>query len=697
MSHWQRIGCACVLGLWLWLPAMAVWSAEGVVRVGPDTTQVELEAATRYLRDPTRLRRIDEVAAADGQFLPLPVTAAGQSANFGYIKDAIWLRFEVLREEASAGVAVASGDPWVVEIAYPTIDHATLYWMDGSGEWQSAETGDHLPQSLRALRHFNLLLPLALPPGEPRVFYLRLQSEGNLTAPLKLWSARALADADRGVLTWHAAYFGALVALLIYNLILYLTVREKAYLTYVMMVLGMGLAQAAMTGFGGLWLWPEAGLLADRILPLGFALCGLGGALFTRLFLELQRGPQARDRLVIATALMFGGLLVFGLWLPYESLAILISATGLAFSMLAVVLGMLCLAEGQRAARFFLISWLILLLGVGVMALRNFALLPTNWLTSHLMQIGSLLEMLLLAIALADRINSLRAEMDRAHLASAEANQRLVSTLRDWGAALKQEVAERTKALRTANERLAHSEERERHLREEQGHFLGMISHEIRTPLAIIQAASQSLRELEGGSPLERLKRYDRMERAMQRVNVLIDLALAQDRTNVSEWAMDCTEIDLEALSHELCGLISASDEFRVKLTVQRPLPCVLGDVKMLRVVGINLLENALKYSDPLSPVNVMLGFDSQDGVEGIRWTFQDMGPGIPSGLEEKIFEKYFRAMGGYGKPGLGVGLFLARYICERHGGCLRLAGKQPDQGTSFEVWLPLNAVQAQC
>lgn len=155
---------------------------------------------------------------------------------------------------------------------------------------------------------------------------------------------------------------------------------------------------------------------------------------------------------------------------------------------------------------------------------------------------------------------------------------------------------------------------------------------------------------------------------------------------------MDCADVDLEELSWGLCGLIPANEEFRVRIAVVRPLPKVQGDLKMLRVVGINLLENALKYSDPLEPVEVKLESQVREGVDGVMWTFKDHGPGIPHGLEDRIFEKYFRAMSGYGKPGLGIGLFLARFICERHGGRLELGSIQPELGASFEVWLPLNS-----
>lgn len=668
-------------------------AGERVLLVGADGGRVDLRPLVTFLRDPTRQMSAKDLIGHVAEFSPLPEVPGEEAVNFGYDSAAIWLRI-ILQRDPRYDPRAPSG-PWLLGVGYPGLDRVSLHWQDARGVWLNLETGDHVPLSQRPLKHRNLLLPIELEAGAPQVFFLRVQSEGNLTIPLTLWSERALAEGDRVSYTWHAFYFGALLALLVYNLMLYFAVGERAYLAYVLMVLGMGLGQAALTGFGALWLWPEAVVLGDRMLPLSFALCGFAGAIFTRQFLDLNRLHPASDRLVLGSAALFASQLLLGFWMPYSPLAMIVSASGLGFAVLAVVLAVRCLILGQPAARLFLVGWLMLLIGVGVMSLRNFGLLPTTWLTTHLMQIGSLAEMLLLAMAFADRINTLRAQRDAANAASVEADRRLLSTLRDWGSALEGQVSERTQELSIANERLQQSEAQERRLREEQQHFIAMIAHEIRTPLAVIKAATQSLRELDGDQLPERLKRHDRIDRAIYRVGVLLDVALAQDRTSMSEWALDVAEIDLETLTYDLCGLIPAGEESRLKITVLRPLPKVQGDMKMLRVVGINLLENALKYSDPLSPVEVRLQKQIREGVVGVTWTFEDQGPGIPRGLEEKIFEKYFRAISGCGKPGLGIGLFLARFICERHGGHLGLSVLQAEKGASFEVWLPLRHVDS--
>lgn len=638
---------------------------------------------SRVWLDHDKRADIREVAAHPERFAP-PAGQGERVVNAGYNDAVVWIRVPVR-------VGGDAPHEWLLEVAYPTLDHVTLYRHEVSGQWRAVESGDLVPRSRRPFEHHNLVFPLALEPGAEEVLFLRVESQGNLTIPLVLWQPKDLLAADRSRYAWQALYFGALLALLSYNLMLFLAIRDPLYLTYSLMVLGMGSGLLTMKGFGSLLIWGDAVLLGNAAFPLSLALCGLAGALFTRRFLESRRRAPALDRVVLALTALFAVETLFGYWLPYALLARLVSATGLCFSVVAVVLALQSLIGGQRSARLFLAGWLLLLVGVGVTALRNFGWLPTNALTSNIMQIGSALEMLLLSLALADRINSLRQEKDLAHADAVRAERKLVDTLRDWGVSLEREVVRQTHELREANLRLAASEAVERRGREEQTHFIAMIAHDIRTPLAIIKAAVQSLQDMDlTPPPLEHKKRYDRIQRALQRLNALLEIALMQDRTNVDDWRMDMAEIHLEALTGELSQLLSPADEARLCCHLADGLPALRGDPRMLRVMLLNIVENALKYSPRDSQVYLKVETGDQAGEAGVFIRVIDHGPGIPPGQEERIFQKYYRSPDVAGQPGLGIGLFLARFICRRHGGILHVVVRPREAGACLEAWLPL-------
>ena len=638
---------------------------------------------SRVWLDSDKHADVADVAAHPERFAP-PEGQSEQVINAGYDDAVVWVRVPVQ-------VAADAPRDWLLEVGYPTLDHVTLYRREASGQWYAAESGDLVPRSRRPFEHHNLVFPLVLEPGAGEVMFLRVESQGNLTIPLTFWQPKDLLAADRSRYAWQALYFGALLALLSYNLMLFLAIRDPLYLTYSLMVLGMGSGLLTMKGFGSLLLWGGAVSLDNAAFPLSLALCGLSGALFTRRFLDSRHRAPLLDRVVLFLTALFALETLTGYWLPYALLARLVSATGLCFSVVAVVLALQSLVRGQRSARLFLAGWLLLLVGVGVTALRNFGWLPTNALTSNIMQIGSALEMLLLSLALADRINSLRQEKDLAHADAVRAERKLIDTLRDWGVSLEREVVRQTHELREANLRLAASEAIERRGREEQTHFIAMIAHDIRTPLAIIKAAVQSLQDMDASPPPpEHQKRYDRIQRALQRLNALLEIALMQDRTNVDDWRMEMAEIQLDVLTSELFQLLSPADEARMNCRLADGLPALRGDPRMLRVMLLNIVENALKYSPRDSEVRLEVETGAHADEAGVVIRVSDRGPGITPGQEERIFQKYYRSPDVAGQPGLGIGLFLARFICRRHGGGLHVVSRPGEIGACLEAWLPL-------
>lgn len=110
----------------------------------------------------------------------------------------------------------------------------------------------------------------------------------------------------------------------------------------------------------------------------------------------------------------------------------------------------------------------------------------------------------------------------------------------------------------------------------------------------------------------------------------------------------------------------------------------------MLRVMLLNIVENALKYSPRDSEVRLEIETGTHAAAAGVFIRVVDRGPGIGPGQEERIFQKYYRSPDVAGQPGLGIGLFLARFISRRHGGSLRVVPRPGEIGACLEAWLPL-------
>ncbi len=124
-----------------------------------------------------------------------------------------------------------------------------------------------------------------------------------------------------------------------------------------------------------------------------------------------------------------------------------------------------------------------------------------------------------------------------------------------------------------------------------------------------------------------------------------------------------------------------------VRASLNGRLPSVRGDRERLRQIVTNLIDNAINYSPAGEPVEVSAYAENVI----VRIDVSDRGPGIVPEQQRLIFEKFGRATtgAGVGKPGTGLGLFIARSIAEAHGGTLEVSSR-PAAGATFTLTLPL-------
>jgi len=216
--------------------------------------------------------------------------------------------------------------------------------------------------------------------------------------------------------------------------------------------------------------------------------------------------------------------------------------------------------------------------------------------------------------------------------------------------------------------------------------FLSCAGHELRTPLAALSAQLLGLKQL----PLDEERRAHKLaaaERQVARLSTLVDELLNVSRIVHGELRLERERFDLGALVREVAARLA--EEFErgaTALEVVAPAP-VVGRWDRLRIdlVVTNLLGNALRYGER-QPVRV-----SVDEVDGrARVIVADHGFGIQHEDQERIFERFVRAVPSRQFGGLGVGLWLSRQIVDAHGGQLSVASES-GKGSCFTVELPLD------
>lgn len=315
--------------------------------------------------------------------------------NFDYSRSIYWLRFHVSHAQPHS-------DALVLEIPTSWLDRVTLY-----GPRTEESQGDMLPSPQpRTFRYPTFFLNV--PSGQVTPYYLRVQGEDALVLPLKLSTVPAYYERALSRAYGLGAYAGLILVLTLYNFIVYLSLRDRNYLYYVLYILGMGVMQALYEGFGTQYLWHQKTWLANRMLAFGTYLPMFFALHFTLGFLEIKQRSRRMTRLL---QMVFGLLLILSatafLTPDYSSAIQTASLTSFLFPILLIAVGVMMLRKSSRAARFYLLAWIPLLgsVLVYVMALRG--ILPANALTTNALYYGSALESILLSLALADRMKTL--------------------------------------------------------------------------------------------------------------------------------------------------------------------------------------------------------------------------------------------------------------------------------------------------
>jgi PAS domain S-box-containing protein len=418
--------------LGLLLAGLAIAAPAADVRVGT-AGSYPLSHEFSYLIDPSQKLTLDDIAQPATQARFRPLRPVGSGPNFGFDTAAIWLRVSL---DAAAGAP----RHWLLEVAYPPLDHLELY-VPGPGGYTKQEAGDHLPFSSRAVAHRNHVLPVTLAPGESTL-YLRIQSEGAVIAPVTLWQERALWDHDQLAYSGLSLYFGLLAGLLVYNLLLFASIRDRVYLLYVAFVAGMALFQLSLTGIGLQFLWPGQRSWNIYAPAVGSAMASTFALLFARTFLSSAVRTPLIDRLMLLEVAGFQLALAVMLFASYTWSNYMLQALVIAGVVTLMAAGAIGMRKDHPGARNFVIAWTVLLLGVLVLVLHNMGVLPSNQLTANAVVYGSALEMVLLSFALADRVNVARRFKEQAQSRIA-AEQALVQALSTSQEQLKATLKER--------------------------------------------------------------------------------------------------------------------------------------------------------------------------------------------------------------------------------------------------------------
>ncbi|MDP4547605.1 EAL domain-containing protein [Marinobacter sp. MDS2] len=317
-----------------------------------------------------------------------------KTANFGYTQDQIWLRFTVSNPASTQ----------LVEISYPALDHIDLYVFENGELIQKESTGDQNLFAERAVQHPLFLFPLQLQAEGHYTILVRAQTQGAMQIPLKLWDRQQYFEHASIETQLHAGYYGILLTVICFNLFVFLALREPVYLLYVLSTLGYLILIASLNGSTYQLLWPRSPDIQSVAMAVVVPLAVAFSCMFSAVFLRLKQSSPFLNRILMLVIGVNLGLAAYSLFGDYSTAIRLDVAFAIPSCLFLTILGPIQWYKGNPQASYYTLAWGALTLGSAITGANKMGFIPNSFLTAYGMQIGSVLEALLLNLALASRL-----------------------------------------------------------------------------------------------------------------------------------------------------------------------------------------------------------------------------------------------------------------------------------------------------
>ncbi|SHK19320.1 diguanylate cyclase/phosphodiesterase [Marinobacter antarcticus] len=346
--------------------------------------------SVELLRVPPGAQLSLDEAAASGDWQ----TLENSSPNFGYSRDTTWFRFDVPAESQID----------LLEITYSQLDHIAFYLIANGELAETFTTGDRYPFTQRPILNRHFLFPFSSETSDNRQILLEVRTTGTLQVPMVLWNTQAFFEHASVEEQLHAVYYGILISVIFFNLFVFIALREHVYLLYVLSTLGYLLLIGNLNGTAFHLIWPGNPELQNRATLFTVPLAVMFTLLFSRSFLRLKQTGPLLNRIVLGFVTLNAAMVIITGLIDYNSAIRLTVAIAIPSTLLLTIIGPLQWVRRNPQAGYYTIASGALSLGSAITAANKYGLLPNNFITTYGMEIGSALEAILLALALAARL-----------------------------------------------------------------------------------------------------------------------------------------------------------------------------------------------------------------------------------------------------------------------------------------------------
>lgn len=565
-----------------------------------------------------------------------------KNPNIAYTKATIWGKFTIQNK---------TNKQWFLEVSEVILDSLIFYIPIENDKYIVQKAGLFVIDSNNYYQTNRYVYDLKVEPNSQKTYFfkvksIRLQFPMNVLPFAKLIQKNHQHDLADGV------YYGFVMIMFLYNLFLFFSTKDKNYLLYVLYLFTSGFyifwIKGHFTEFISVdYLW------LNKYGVTFSSLSGMTSIIFSVYFLELKKHLK---NMFYTLMIMFYILIIPIVlnFMGYNLFASKITQLIIFFSFFIIIISaFFSYVKGYNFARFFIIGWIGFVGSVMIYILKTANILPLNVWTANSMQIGSSWEMLLLSLALADRINLYRQKIK----------------------ASEKELQNLNQVLTSQNKRLQE--------------YTYMVSHNLRGPVANLLGMIDLYDEINIQNSFNK-EVIKHIKTASENLDtIVIDL-------NISIRTIE--NVNLEISSIILKDIISNIQE-NLQLQIQEIKPTITFDLKVpiiqsnksyVESILFNIIQNSLKFKDKSRPLSIQIS-SNQMNYEGEYYdciSIVDNGIGIDLiKNKDHIFKFYYQ--GQKSADGRGIGLYLVSLQMETLGAKIQLSSTV-NEGTSFMLLFPI-------
>ncbi|MDQ4141479.1 MAG: histidine kinase, partial [Bacteroidota bacterium] len=375
-------------------------AAEPLIILKNEATGYDIGSQVYLLEDPSGNLTFDQVRARQNLF-----TKSHQEAPvYGPSSSAVWAVFRVRN--------TSQEDKWYLEVGSSFLHEVDLYLETSTGNFERIKSGAGQPYGTRLVKTNRLILPLDLGVGAEQTYFARFRSRSILRFPLQIATMPVLYEKNHTIDLLNGIYFGLLFALMMYNLFVYFSLRDKAYLYYILFIFSIAADTACIRGYLLEWLPESLVWMVNTRLFAGLAI--LFSLWFTNAILQVKQYLPKLYRLRWIIVVSVGIIILLNLLRLYVW-----SFTWMLISFIPVYLyvytaGILIYRRGFKPALYYTLGLAALGIGILIYISKDNNLLPETAFTESSLQLGSFIEAVVLSYALASKFNFYKLEKEQA-------------------------------------------------------------------------------------------------------------------------------------------------------------------------------------------------------------------------------------------------------------------------------------------